>query len=157
LGVRCEWEALGVPPREIASRGLKLEGRIGDGVFVSQELDVGVIDVDMSRCVPGILPSSVDADISSVAGIEEASSIRVLLLTTLMDETSGSVLSGEVDVDGGVYVVDTAATGRSSPVAAANLICIDSGTLPVLTQGRTVNCLLGRSRTKDQLKHRLEG
>lgn len=97
--------------------------------------------------------------ISSVSDFEEVSSICAALVTTLMVEMSGSVLSVEVegDEDVGVDVDDTAATGRSSPVAAANLICIDSGTPPVLTQGRIVNCLFGRSKTTDQLKYRREG
>lgn len=80
-----------------------------------------------------------------MSDFEEASSICVPLVTTLMVEMSGSVLSVEVEVDEdvGVDADDTAATGRSSPVAAANFICIDSGMPPVLTQGRTVKCLFG--------------
>jgi hypothetical protein len=150
--VRYEWEVLGVPPREIETRGPKVEERVEDDVSMSQEIDVGVIHVGMSWCVPGVL-RCVDAGMSSLSDIEKASSVRVSPATTLMVEASGIALSADVDVDES----DIAAVGRSRPVAAANLICIDSGTPPVLTQGRTVNCLFGRSRARDQLKHRQEG
>jgi hypothetical protein len=45
-----------------------------------------------------------------------------------------------------VVVEATVGIGISRPVAAANLICIDSGTVPALTQGRTVKVDFGRSR-----------
>jgi hypothetical protein len=47
-----------------------------------------------------------------------------------------------------VVVVEVGAIGMSRPVAAANLICIDSGTVPALTHGRTVNVDFGRSAEK---------
>jgi hypothetical protein len=100
----------------------------------------------MLQCVPGALPGSVDIGTSSPSDIEEASWVRVSSSATLTVDSRALVLSVDVDV--------VVTTGRSSPVATANLICMDSGTPPVLTQGRTVNCLFGRSKTKDQLKNR---
>lgn len=108
-----------------------------------------VIAIGILRWVPDVLLSSVDVGTWSVSDIEGVSSARASLLTTLMVEVRGLSLSVIVDV--------VVAVVRSNPVAAASLVCINKGTPAVLTQGRTVNCLLGRSKTKDQLKHKREG
>jgi hypothetical protein len=109
-------------------------------------VDEGVVDIGMLRCVPGVLLDSVHVSTSSASDIEEVSSARAPLFATLTVGAGGLALSVDADV--------VVTTGRSSPVSAASRICVDSGTPAVLTQGRTVKCLFGRSRTKDQLKHR---
>lgn len=67
----------------------------------------------------------------------------------LIVETGGFILAVGKDVD----VVESflGDAGRSRPVVAANLICMDSGTPPGLTQGRIVNWLCGRSKSTHQL------
>ena len=84
----------------------------------------------MSTRAPGILLGNAEAVDSTVSSIPCS-----LSPTTLIVEPRGSEIVDIVAVDEGIR----ADMGRSRPVAAANLICMDSGTPPGLTQGRIVN------------------
>lgn len=56
-----------------------------------------------------------------------------------------------------VSSADKFGIGMSRPVVAAKRICVDSGTVPDLSHGRTVKVVLGRSRAYDQLTERWQG
>lgn len=113
---------MGVPPREM------------DGLGVRSVVDVGV-----SLGVIGTMVGTAGVDTSFVAsGVGVVSWVSMSLSTIRI--LGQSDLTFAEDVDGSV------AMGTSSPVAAANFIWVDSGTAPLFTHGRTVNCLFGRSR-----------
>ncbi|KAF1839211.1 hypothetical protein BDW02DRAFT_231244 [Decorospora gaudefroyi] len=123
--VRKLREGFGVPARESEN----LEARAL--VLLLGRLLLGVVDVGVSTMrAPGILCSTVGVGVSGVDGSAlvpfgaglAALGVGVLLSTNLIDDS-----------------VETVGRGMSSPVVAAILSCVDSGTAPWVTQGRTVN------------------
>jgi hypothetical protein len=124
----------GVPPREMENLGASPEEKVGVEVSHGKGVDVvvlwergGVVKTRVSGMAPGILWTK--------AGV------------SIGDSESGVPSSIILSV-ASVVAVDVPGVGMSRPVAAANLICIDSGTVPALTHGRIVNVDFGRSAEK---------
>ena len=113
---------MGVPPREM------------DGLGASSVVDVGV-----SLGVIGTTVGKAGADTSFAAsGVGVASWVGMSLsMIRILGQSEVAFAKG---VDGNMAI------GTSNPVAAASFIWVDSGTAPLFTHGRTVNCLFGRSR-----------
>ena len=113
---------MGVPPREMDGLGVR-----------------SVVDVGMSLGVIGTMVGKAGVDtLFAASGVGVASWVdKSLFMIRILGQSDVAFAKG---VDGNV------AMGASSPVAAANFIWVDSGTAPLFTHGRTVNCLFGRSR-----------
>ena len=127
FGVRWERDDLGVPPREIEGFGVR-----------------SVVDVGVAFGVPGAW-----VDVAGIGPLFAASGVEVVSWVGVSLSTTRIV--GPTDVAFAKGVHGNVSIGTSSPIAAANLICVDNGTTPFLTHGLTVNCLLGRSRPWYQL------